>query len=84
MKTIEKTTARILRRPSKLDEQDPAGGARSNSCVTFSGGPLHTDVQVSDDQLELINNSSVRKQDVAGKTCMKRWMIGKIPASSAT
>ena len=66
------------RRPSKLDEQDiqyTAGGARKNSKATFSNGPLHTDAQVKDNQLELIYNSSVRTQDVAWKTCQKRWII---------
>ena len=52
---------------SKLDEQnmwDAAGEVRTNSSVIFSYGPLHIDVQVLDDQLELIYNSSTRTQDV--------------------
>ena len=30
---------------------------------------------MSDDQLKLIYDNSVRTQDVARKTCQKRWMI---------
>ena len=36
---------------------------------------FHTDVQVLDDQLEFIYNSSVRKQDVHSKTGRKQVMI---------
>ena len=43
------------------DMQDTAGEVRTNS---FSNGPLQTDVQVLDHQLELIYNSSVRTQYV--------------------
>ena len=39
----------------------------------FSYGLLHADVQELDDQLEPIYNSSVWTQDVAWKTCRKRW-----------
>ena len=55
--------------------RDTARGAKTNSQVTFSHRHLHTDVQVSHDQLELIFNSSVLTQDVAWWTCRKRWMI---------
>ena len=51
------------------------GGARMKSLATFSDGPLHTDAQVWEDRLELIYCSSVRMQDVAWKTCRRRWMI---------
>ena len=44
--------------------QNIAGDLRANSLAMSSKGPLHTDVQVLDDQLELIYNSSVRTQDV--------------------
>ena len=37
---------------------------RTNSQMTFSYAPLHTNEQVLDDQLELINNSSVWTQDI--------------------
>ena len=40
--------------------------------VMFPYRPLHMNV---DDQLELIYNNSVWIQDVAWKTCQKRWMI---------
>ncbi len=43
--------------------------------MTYSNGPLHSDVQVKDDQLELIYNSSIRTLDVAWKTCRKPSMI---------
>ena len=33
----------------------------------FSYGPLHTDIQVLDNQFELVYNSSVRAQDVVWK-----------------
>ena len=35
-----------------------------NSLATFSYGPLDTDKQLLDNQLELIYNNSVRTQDV--------------------
>ena len=47
--------------------RDAAGEVRTNSQTTFSNGPLHTDEQVLDDQLELIYNSSVRTQNVVWK-----------------
>ena len=42
--------------------QDTAEEIRTNS-LAFNYGPLHTDIQVFDDQLELIYNSSVWTQD---------------------
>ena len=44
--------------------RDIVGEVRMNSLATFSYDPLHTDVQVLDDQLELIYNSSVRTLDI--------------------
>ena len=44
--------------------RDTAGEVRTISQATFSYGPFHTDEQVLDDQLEFINNSLVRTQDV--------------------
>ena len=44
--------------------RDIAGEERANSEAMYSSGPLYTDKQVLDDQLELIYNSSVRIQDV--------------------
>ena len=55
--------------------QDTAGEIRTNAWATFSDEPLHTDVQVLADQLELIYDSSVRRQDVVWKTCRKWCMI---------
>ena len=43
--------------------QDTAGEVRMNSLSTFSYKLLHTDVQVLDNQLEPIYNSSVWTQD---------------------
>ena len=40
----------------------------------FSYEPIHMDMQVVDDLLELYN-SSVETQDVLKKTCWKQWMI---------
>ena len=65
-------------KPSKLDKQDmqdTAGGARTNAWDMFFYGPFYTDMQLLDNQLELIYNSSVRTQDGARKTCWKWWMI---------
>ena len=48
---------------AKLDEQDmqyTAGEVRRIYKWLFSRGPLHTDEQVLDDQLELIYNTAVR------------------------
>ena len=44
--------------------RDTAGDLRTKSRTIFTDGPLHTDEQVLDDQLELIYNSFVRTQDV--------------------
>ena len=47
----------------KLDEQDigdTAGEIRTNSKAMYSYGPLHMDVHVLNDNLELFYNSSVR------------------------
>ena len=44
--------------------KDIAGEVRVNSKVMFSYGPLHTDVQVFDGQLELIYNNSAWTQNV--------------------
>ena len=41
----------------------------------YSSGPLYTDKQRLDDQLEPIYNSSVPIQDVAWRTSRERWMI---------
>ena len=43
----------------------------------YSYGPPHMAEQKQDDQLEHTYSSSVRIQDVAMKTCQKRWKIGK-------
>ena len=43
----------------------------------YSYGPLHMANQKQDDQLEHTYSSYVRIQDVALKTCQKRWMIGR-------
>ena len=54
-------------KPSKSDEQDirdTAGGVRTNSFETFSGGPHYRDQQVLDDQLELIYDTFVWTQYV--------------------
>ena len=42
-----------------------------------SYGPPHMAEQKQDDQLEHTYNCSVRIQDVALKTCQKRWTIGR-------
>ena len=64
----------------KLDEpdmQDTAGEARTNSSVMYSYGPPHMAKQNQDDQFEHTYSSYVRIQDVALKTCKKRWMMGR-------
>ena len=43
----------------------------------YSYGPPHMDEQKQDGQLEHTYISSVRIQDVALRTCQKRWTIGK-------
>ena len=65
-------------KPSKLDEPDmwdTAGEVRANSLVMYYSGPLHTNEQVLDDQLEPIYNSSVPIQDVNKKTFQEPWTI---------
>ena len=72
------TAAYILSlKPPKADEdmRDTAEEIRTSSKEIFSYGPLHTNMQMMDDHLELINNSSVRTQDVDYNTCRKRWTI---------
>ena len=59
------------------DMQDTAGEARTNSSGMYSYGPPHMAKQKQDDQLEHTYSSYVRIQDVALKTCQKRWMIGR-------
>ena len=41
----------------------------------YSCGPIHTDEQRLEDQLELIHSSSVPIQDVAWKTTWEQWTI---------
>ena len=43
----------------------------------YSYGPPHMAGQKQDDQLEHISSSYVRIQDVAMKTCQRRWTIGR-------
>ena len=60
----------------KLDEpdmQDTAGEVRTNSEVTYFGGPLHVDEQRLDDELEPIYICS--ESDVTLKTSWERWTI---------
>ena len=57
----------------KVDTQDTAGEARTNSSVMYSNGPP----QKQDDQLEHTYSTYVRIRDVTLKTCQKRWMIGR-------
>ena len=55
---------------SKLDEPDmwdTGGEVRTNSLAMCSSGPLHTDEQALDDQLEPIYSSSVRLPRPADK-----------------
>ena len=64
----------------KLDEpdtQDTAGEARTNASVMYSYGPTNMAKQKQDDQLEHTYSSYVRIRDVALKTCLKRWLIGR-------
>ena len=57
--------------------QDTAGEAGTGSYVMYSNGPPHMAKQKQDDQLEHTYSSYVRTQDVALKTCQRRWMIGR-------
>ena len=59
-----------LSKLDKLDMRDTAGEVRTYSC-----GPLHTNEQRQNDQLEPIYNSSVLIQDIALKTSRKQWTI---------
>ena len=43
----------------------------------YSYGPSHMVEQMQDDQLEHTYSSYVRIQDVALKTCQRRWTIGR-------
>ena len=65
---------------SKLDEpdtQDTAGEAETSSSVLYFYGPPHMAEQKQDDQLEDTYSSYVRIWDVALKTSLRRWTIGK-------
>ena len=44
--------------------REPVEEVWTNFLAKFCYGSNHTDVQMLDDQLELISNSSVRTQDV--------------------
>ena len=59
------------------DMQNTAGEAGTSSYVMFSYGPPHMAEQKQDDLLEHTYSSSVRMQDVALKTCQRRWMLGR-------
>ena len=68
------------RKLSKLDEpdvQDTAREAGTSSWVMYSYGPPHMAVQKQDDQLEHTFSSSVRRRNVALKTCQRRWTMGR-------
>ena len=68
------------RKLSKFDEpdmQDTAGEAGTSLLLIFSDGPTHMAEQMQGDQLEPTYSSSVRIQDVAPRTCQKRWTIGR-------
>ena len=68
------------RKLSKLDEPDiwdTAVEVGTNSWVTYFYGPLHTDEQRQDDQLELTYSNSVPIQHVALKAYRERWTIVK-------
>ena len=43
----------------------------------YSYGPLHIAGQKQDDQLEHTYSNYVMIRDVALKTCLRRWMIGR-------
>ena len=55
--------------------RDTVGEVRMNSYLTFSKGPLHTEEQVLDDQLEFIYYSSIQTQNVVCKTYREQWTI---------
>ena len=56
--------------------QNTAGEVKMNSYVTFSDGPLHTNLPVLGDQQELTYKSSVQSLDVIWKQWMV-WMNGE-------
>ena len=65
---------------SKLDErdmQDTDGEVGTSWVVMYSNGPLHVAEQKHGNQLEPTYISSVRIQDVALRTCLKQWTIGR-------
>ena len=43
----------------------------------YSGGPLHIDEQMQDDQLEPTYSSPVPIRDITLKTCRKQWTISR-------
>ena len=55
--------------------RETTGEVRTKPWATLSQGPFHTDVQVLDDKLELIYNSSVRTLDLALKIGQNWWII---------
>ena len=57
--------------------QDPAGETGTSSQVMYSYGPPHMAGQKQDDHLEHTFSSYVRIRDVALKTCLRRWTIGR-------
>ena len=59
------------------ETQDTAGEARTSSSVMYSNWPPHLAKQKQENQLEHTYSSYVRIQDVALKTCHKRWIIGR-------
>ena len=64
------------RKLSKLDEPDMQDTAGEVGTM-YSYGPSHMSEQKQDGQLEHTYSSSVRIQDVALKTCQRRWTIGR-------
>ena len=69
--------SRKLSTSDEPDMQDTAGEAGTSSYVIYSYGPSHMARQKQDDQLEHAYSSYVRIQDVALKTCQRRWTIGR-------
>ena len=57
--------------------QDTAGEARTTSSGLYSYGPPHMARQKQDDQLEHTYSSYVWIQDVALKTSLRRWTVGR-------
>ena len=56
--------------------KDTAGEAGTNT-VMYSYGPPHVAEKKQDDQFEHTFSSYVRIRDVALKTCLRRWTIGR-------